>query len=548
MIDTFADLDEPAGILAALGSVRCHERAVELAKARLVLAWVDAHPGDHLDEATEGTGRSVVLTWHDAETARPRTPSSLGGERALQPAGMGTPLVAEFCFAELAAALEMSHEKAKRLAGDLLELRQRLPRCWARVRDLEVPLWRARRVAALTLDLTPEGAGEVDRSLAAFLHTVGPAAVERAVAAARWLHDPDEAADLAHAARETRDVRVWFGSRSGVGAGTAEVTATIDHLDAVDFERAVAAGAAALAAGGSTETLAVRRARAVGVIARGEVTLTFPAPGTSGTGETATTLTLPPASREVVLHVHLSEAALTSSPFAPGRAGAAAEVEQGALRLTPADVVRGWCGAGATTRITVRPVLDPSEDVGTDAYAPTTRLVELVLARDGGCVFPACGRPARGCDLDHVIPYGAGGPTHSQNLAPLCRLHHRLKTHGGWTYRRIPDTPGGIRHGAEYEWASPHGQRFLVTTATGHPPRTRRLAARPGSRLQRRAPVTIEPLVHPGAGPVPPTAESSARQIPVPPRPPGSVFPWSDDPAGAPARRGRARISAPAPF
>ena len=95
VIDTHPSLDEPRSILAALGSMRAQERAFELARARLVLAWVDAHPGDHLDEAAHGTGRSVVLTWQHAETAAPRTPASLGGERALQPAGMGTPLVAE---------------------------------------------------------------------------------------------------------------------------------------------------------------------------------------------------------------------------------------------------------------------------------------------------------------------------------------------------------------------------------------------------------------------------------------------------------------------
>ncbi|RNM13032.1 HNH endonuclease signature motif containing protein, partial [Nocardioides pocheonensis] len=62
---------------------------------------------------------------------------------------------------------------------------------------------------------------------------------------------------------------------------------------------------------------------------------------------------------------------------------------------------------------------------------------EQIELRDRTCVFPWCNRPARGCDKDHVVPWEHGGPTSSDNLAALCRRHHRLKTHGGWTYTRV---------------------------------------------------------------------------------------------------------------
>jgi hypothetical protein len=69
-------------------------------------------------------------------------------------------------------------------------------------------------------------------------------------------------------------------------------------------------------------------------------------------------------------------------------------------------------------------------------------------------VFPHCTRPARTADLDHIQPYDAGGPTASDNLASLCRLHHRIKTHGGWTYTMLD--PG------VFLWRSPYGYRYLV--------------------------------------------------------------------------------------
>jgi hypothetical protein len=57
------------------------------------------------------------------------------------------------------------------------------------------------------------------------------------------------------------------------------------------------------------------------------------------------------------------------------------------------------------------------------------------------------------CDCDHVTPHGAGGATCTCQVAPLCRRHHRLKTHGGWTYTTLE--PGS------YLWSSPHRYQYL---------------------------------------------------------------------------------------
>ncbi|HEV7875875.1 MAG TPA: HNH endonuclease signature motif containing protein, partial [Nocardioides sp.] len=76
------------------------------------------------------------------------------------------------------------------------------------------------------------------------------------------------------------------------------------------------------------------------------------------------------------------------------------------------------------------------------------------------CVFPWCTRPSRAfraeehhADCDHITPYRQAGRSCSCNLAPLCRKHHRAKTHGGWSY-----TP--LDRGS-YVWTSPHGYQFL---------------------------------------------------------------------------------------
>ena len=65
-----------------------------------------------------------------------------------------------------------------------------------------------------------------------------------------------------------------------------------------------------------------------------------------------------------------------------------------------------------------------------------------------------------------------GRQTSSDNIATLCRRHHRLKTHhSGWGYTVLE--PGS------YLWSSPHGYQFLrdhrgttdvTRDKTSHPP------------------------------------------------------------------------------
>jgi hypothetical protein len=87
-----------------------------------------------------------------------------------------------------------------------------------------------------------------------------------------------------------------------------------------------------------------------------------------------------------------------------------------------------------------------------DAYRPPPRIGELVRARDGTCRFPACRRPAEGCDLDHTVPFDRGGLTCGCNLGAQCRSHHQLKQDPRWTLRQ--PAPGTFR------WTTSSGRAY----------------------------------------------------------------------------------------
>ena len=81
-----------------------------------------------------------------------------------------------------------------------------------------------------------------------------------------------------------------------------------------------------------------------------------------------------------------------------------------------------------------------------------------VKARDQRCRFPGCTTSAYFTDLDHVRPWPTG-PTRPDNLACLCRRHHRIKQRPGWTVRLNPD--------GSMDWTDPTG-RIRTTLPVDH--------------------------------------------------------------------------------
>lgn len=164
----------------------------------------------------------------------------------------------------------------------------------------------------------------------------------------------------------------------------------------------------------------------------------------------------------------------------------------------PAGMIERIAAAASSwARILTDPITGVVLDHDRTTYAVPAALKRLLRARDGGCRFPGCRRPTQQCELDHTVAWEHGGTTAADNLAHLCRPHHRLKHRAGplgpWQVRQVeppgtfqdahaPRDPGrGPRAGGVLEWISPAGQVHRTYPQDFHGPEP--AGGPPGQRL-----------------------------------------------------------------
>ena len=377
----------PDALLAALKDNEVRRRAGRPRQLQLAYQWCVLHP------ATPDTGTAV---W--GGDGHLDTDESLGGD--------GTPAVAAFAPEPLGLALGVPTTTAMTLMADALDLVHRLPHTWRRAQTLDIPIWRARRVAQKTHALSVKAAAHVDRVLAPRLPTVGVTLLDRTIAQAIAKHMPEEHATREEQARQTWDVTLHHPNPTEY-AGTSELHVTGDTLTLTDPVRPD-----------------LRHRRPPQDPRRPRTPRRPQGQGPRPAGRHPEDQALPAPRRR------RTRAAGPRSSAPP-----------------PLAQIKDWVGH---SRVTIQPVLHTDRTDAVDAHDPPAWMRDLVILRDPRCVFPHCQRDARACDLDHTIPYDDTGPpgqTSPDNLAPLCRRHHRAKTTGRWQYRRLPD--------GTYQWTGP---------------------------------------------------------------------------------------------
>jgi len=356
----------------------------------------------------------------------------------------------EAVAAEVAAAQGITSASAGAQMHNAICLRERLPKVGALFATGAISYRTVSMIVARTLlALEPDILAAIDAELADALTTWGPLSqnkTEQAIDALVERHDP-AARRRTETAVRSRYIDVEH--RGGIASVSGEVHCT----DATLLDRRLTALARTVC-GNDPRTIDQRRADALGALAAGHSTLAC----ACGMSDCATAET--PVAASVVVHV-VAEAAALEDPSTPDLNGerpgdGGSEIVCDPQRFAelireatgprpipqpstapahnrtpnpgvvlggpviPAEILADLARRGA---IKLRPLIHPGDSPPEPRYRPSAALADFVRCRDLTCRFPGCDRPADLSDIDHTIPYDAGGLTHASNLKCLCRKH-----------------------------------------------------------------------------------------------------------------------------
>lgn len=354
---------------------------------------------------------------------------------------------------EVAAALHLSAGTAQDRLDVARALARRLPATMTALQEGQIRYWQAAAVVESVEPLSDEAAARVERQVLARASTQTMGETRRSLRRAVLAADPVSAALRHQRALRQRGVSSW-PMEDGMGQLTATLSAeglatVMTALDAVADRRLARMCSRTQPDGGAARLAAVvpadaRRADALVEIAlaalaepdlprrhgsRPQTVVMAPASTLLGLDET-------PAELRGYGAISAAQARRIATRGERHQWAAWPAAEGTRLSRPPHDAA----AAGAAGNPGTGPADDRSATGGAarggpavGRYRPPVALRRFLLARDAICRFPGCAVPAYRCDLDHTRPFADGGPTSADNLAPLCRRHHRAKTHGGWT-------------------------------------------------------------------------------------------------------------------
>lgn len=391
------------------------ERELEVRILRIAYLWAVRHPRERLDTA-------------QADRPGREQPRRFGGD--------GTPEVLEFCVATLGGRLGVSPSAARQLMADALDLHHRFPLLWSRVERLEVRVSYARYVVRQCRDLTAAQAAYVDARIAQYADgSVSWSRFEAIVQGHIVAADTEAAREREEQASRATFAKRTRGDRHGMATFMVRADAATIHL----IDAAVTKVAEQLGHQTDPDThqsdpdthetnADERRVEALLLLVAGRDTLD-------------TTDLLP----RVTLYVHT---------YAGDDAPGVARVE-GHGPVTEAWVRRVL---GPRARFTIRPVLDLAGQAPVDSYEIPDRHRQAVHLMTPADIFPFANCTTRDMEIDHTIPFDAGGVSGVGNYGPMTTFHHRIKTFAGW---QVQQPFPGI-----YVWRDPYG-RFSVVDHTG---------------------------------------------------------------------------------
>ncbi|MFT4218262.1 MAG: hypothetical protein QM619_13910 [Micropruina sp.] len=411
---------------------------------------------DRLRRLADAEELHAIVELADAHQWSTEDEFDVVGERPVRIGADGSRLVGEFLPLEVAAATGRSVTSATWLIRDALSLQARHPYLWSAVVGGQLARYQAFQLVQLCAgyELTLDQVLAVDDRLKGKYGRIG---WRRLMRLARGLIAQVAADKVEAATRKARADRYMKTAQVADDPVVSQVWARLDTSDAHQLEATISAIARSLKTQGDTDTLDIRRARALGILATPARALALLDGGDDQRY-------LP----RTKVYLHLTPDMITGRSHQVAEAGTDAVATDDTADSFPAAAVARSETLGPVTRtqlaelfgthrITITPVIHGGTEQPVDSYEIPNRVRESVTLRDGCEVFPYSSRAARALDLDHAHPYIPGVPaqTRPDNLGPLTRRVHRAKTAGRWRLRQP--------RGGTFWWTSPAGQRYRVS-------------------------------------------------------------------------------------
>ena len=271
-----------------------------------------------------------------------------------------------------------------------------------------------------------------------------PAQARNAARAALCRHCPDALIALQHEAQEARRVEL-----RPVGDGTSWLAALLPEIEALRIYRRLTAQARAQAADAPASDrrhLDQRRADLLGarlLSCPSGSEHTRSSEHTSGSGHPGDVAAV---EVRVVAGVETLLGLAQDPGYIPG------------IGAVPADLARELAAQGSW-QAWLTDVTGQITTVAPQSYRPTASLARVITAREPTCRFPGCHQVAESCDLDHTRAWPAAPGSVPENLGPLCRRHHNLKTHLHLRLTAHSSSTGRL-HG--WTWTMPSGLTHRV--------------------------------------------------------------------------------------
>lgn len=334
---------------------------------------------------------------------------------------------------ELACALRVPERSAEGLLGDSEALVNHLPDTFDALAHGRISWRHAHVIADHAMSLPAESRPAFESAVVPYAESHTVARLNRHARTLRERMHPESIDERHDTAVGTRSVDVQ-PSRDGMAWLTALLPAATAHgiLDRLD------SAAARAHAAGDPRTL-------------GQLRADFLSAQLLGDGTETPTLRSILASIRPQVQVTVPVLTLLGMTDEPATLDGHMPIDAETARVLASE-------APSLIRLLTHPETGTVLSVGRDRYTIPADLRRWLRTRDGTCRFPGCGRSAKRSDVDHTDDWQFGGETSHDNLAHLCRSHHRLKHLTDWRVEHAGD--------GELRWWSPLGRIYVTEPET----------------------------------------------------------------------------------